>query len=407
MRATATLVKLVVIGFVGALGLIALASPATLTVTSDADRVRFVASEGVQQMRVEILSLAGQKLLDSGFIRSLTIDWKLQDQHGRSVSSGVYLYRVTIQDAFGQVSRRLGKVALRQETGISEITQPSDDPLLRPLSHTGPKWRQRLGQDGQDNYRIQRRSSSSEPFATMLSLDTNRLLTVRQIMFSPTSTNSASIIMDLPAGNVHIGRDSGINIGFSHFGGGGFSWCTNINAGSCAPRVRLTNSGRLGIGSPAAPDPPLDLLHVQGGDIRVGTGMTGCVKDNDGTVIAGTCPSDARLKQDVEPFPALLGKLAQLQPVHFTWKAQEYPEYGLGSARSFGLIAQEVERVLPELVTQDPRGFKAVRYNELALMLLQAIKELNAQNEQQAQAIRALQQRIEKLEKLVEVLTKK
>ena len=53
----------------------------------------------------------------------------------------------------------------------------------------------------------------------------------------------------------------------------------------------------------------------------------------------------------------------------------------LGTGRSFGLIAQEVETVLPELVTSDERGFKAVKYSELPLLLLQAVRELKAEND--------------------------
>ncbi|MEO8436464.1 MAG: hypothetical protein ABI596_16320, partial [Pyrinomonadaceae bacterium] len=61
--------------------------------------------------------------------------------------------------------------------------------------------------------------------------------------------------------------------------------------------------------------------------------------------------------------------------VHFYWRATEYPDKAFGKSESFGLVAQEVEKVLPELVTEDEKGFKAVRYHELPLMMLQAIKE--------------------------------
>jgi endosialidase-like protein len=133
---------------------------------------------------------------------------------------------------------------------------------------------------------------------------------------------------------------------------------------------------KVGIGTSS----PLDKLDVNG-DIRIGTGTTGCVKDRDGTVITGTCASDVRLKRNIEPFAPVLQALVQLQPVHFDWSALEHPELNLGNTRSFGLIAQEVETVLPELVTEDERGFKAVKYNQLPLYLLQAIREVKAQND--------------------------
>jgi len=114
-------------------------------------------------------------------------------------------------------------------------------------------------------------------------------------------------------------------------------------------------------------------------------------------VIAGTCSSDARLKKDVEPFPAVLERVVQLRPVHFFWRAEEYPELKLGTERSYGLVAQEVEAVFPELVTEDERGFKAVRYGQLPFLLLQALRELKAENDslREAQAAELIRLRAE------------
>jgi hypothetical protein len=140
--------------------------------------------------------------------------------------------------------------------------------------------------------------------------------------------------------------------------------------------MTILSTGLVDIGTTT----PADRLDVNG-DVRVGTGTTGCVKDSDGTVIAGTCSSDARLKRDITPFPQLLDKLAQLQPVHFYWRTDEFPDRHLGSRLSFGLIAQEVEKTMPELVTNDENGFKVVRYNKLPFLMLQAIKELKTEND--------------------------
>jgi hypothetical protein len=97
--------------------------------------------------------------------------------------------------------------------------------------------------------------------------------------------------------------------------------------------------------------------------------------------ISGFCSSDARLKRDITPFPRLLDKVAQLQPVHFYWRTEEFPDRHFGTAQSFGLLAQDVERILPELVREDEEGYKAVRYNEIPLLLLQAVRELKAEND--------------------------
>ena len=142
---------------------------------------------------------------------------------------------------------------------------------------------------------------------------------------------------------------------------------------------------------------PADRLHVAG-DIRVGSGSTGCVKDADGTVIAGACSSDARFKRDVTPFPKILDRLVRLQPVHFYWRTTEYPEKAFGESRSFGLVAQDVEQVLPELVTEDEKGFKAIRYNKLPLLILQGLKDLKADNDSLRRENGTLKQRLEEQE---------
>ncbi len=142
-----------------------------------------------------------------------------------------------------------------------------------------------------------------------------------------------------------------------------------------ANAVRMTRdtAGKLGIGTTS----PLEKLQVAG-NLRVGTGTNGCVRDADATVIAGTCSSDARFKRDITAFPKVLNRLAQLQPVHFFWNTREHPERGFGESLSFGLVAQEVERIMPRLVTEQDDGYKAERYNKLPLLMLQGIKELKA-----------------------------
>ncbi len=133
-------------------------------------------------------------------------------------------------------------------------------------------------------------------------------------------------------------------------------------------------TGNVGIGATLIPD----KLTV-GGDVRVGLGVIGCVKDADATVIAGTCISDVRVKKNITRLPAVLASITELSPVHFNWRTDEFPERALGEERQLGLIAQEVERVLPRLVVEGEDGLKRVRYSDLPLLLLQATKEQQQQ----------------------------
>lgn len=154
---------------------------------------------------------------------------------------------------------------------------------------------------------------------------------------------------------------------------------------SSTPVTRLTvgGDGRVLIGSAAA---ALDTLHVVG-DARV----LNCVKNTIGTGIAGTCPSDARFKRDVAPFGPSLDIVSQLRPVHYFWRTAEFPERGFGSGRTYGLLAQEVETVAPDLVTTGADGFKAVDYTKLPLLAVQAIRELKEHNDAVERRLAALE----------------
>ena len=132
-----------------------------------------------------------------------------------------------------------------------------------------------------------------------------------------------------------------------------------------------TNAVKVGIGT-RIPGKTLDVV----GDIRA----RGCLIAG-ATTIGGTCFSDVRLKVNIEPFAPVLAKVALLQPVHFDWNGAEYPDYDFGTSRSSGLIAQQVEKIFPEYVSEDERGLKQVNYSELPYLMLEAIRELKAQND--------------------------
>jgi trimeric autotransporter adhesin len=152
---------------------------------------------------------------------------------------------------------------------------------------------------------------------------------------------------------------------------------------------------------------PDERLQVAG-DIKIGTsGTNGCLKNYSGAGMIGTCSSDMRLKTNIQPFGRVLDRVARLQPVHFTWRANEFPTYRFGDGLNVGLIAQEVEQEFPELVQTDERGFKTVNYTELPYLTLAAVKELKAENDALKARNAALESKLDALADRVARLEKK
>ncbi|MDR3608408.1 MAG: tail fiber domain-containing protein [Oligoflexia bacterium] len=85
--------------------------------------------------------------------------------------------------------------------------------------------------------------------------------------------------------------------------------------------------------------------------------------------------SDARLKKDVQPLQSALEKISSLQGVSYFWK--DAKKFSPG--RQIGFIAQEVEKIFPEVVRTDVKtGMKAIVYDHLMAPLVEAFKELKA-----------------------------
>jgi len=131
------------------------------------------------------------------------------------------------------------------------------------------------------------------------------------------------------------------------------------------------NTGNVGIGT-ASPIAKLDV----NGSINIASGSDVCIS-------GGAClstASDRRFKDNITNFDSALAKLSGLQAVTFNWN-QLYAErnpLGMTSTPQYGFIAQEVEKIIPELVFTDKDGYKSVKYISFIPIILEAVKELNA-----------------------------
>jgi hypothetical protein len=142
---------------------------------------------------------------------------------------------------------------------------------------------------------------------------------------------------------------------------------------------------------------PLNPLHVNGTvRLALATGPTAlCYTGTPGSAVIARCPlSDARLKTKVLPLANTLDKLEHVRGVSFEWNEQYRSLAELSERREIGVLAQEVERVFPELVSLTDDGYSRVDYGRLTAVLIEAVKELRKEND-------ALKRRTEALERAI------
>jgi hypothetical protein len=132
------------------------------------------------------------------------------------------------------------------------------------------------------------------------------------------------------------------------------------------------------------------LLCPAGGYVGIGTSTPGYRLTVNGTAwcSAGAWTgSDLRWKENFLPLSNVMPDIQSLMPVSYDLKIDEFPHMGFEDGRQIGLIAQDVEKIFPELVRTDNNGFKSVSYEKLSVVLLEAIKEQQQQIETQNQKI--------------------
>jgi hypothetical protein len=96
--------------------------------------------------------------------------------------------------------------------------------------------------------------------------------------------------------------------------------------------------------------------------------------DTSGNVTASDfiATSDIRKKKDITPIENALEKVDQLQGVTYKFKEGDEKE-------KVGLIAQDVRKVLPQVVHEDTEGFLSISYGPIVSVLIEAIKDLKQQ----------------------------
>ncbi len=182
--------------------------------------------------------------------------------------------------------------------------------------------------------------------------------------------------------NIALGYNAGSDLTYSD--------SNNIDIGSAgvANDGAATNSGVIRIGIPGQQS----AAYIQGvySKIIPSKGSDEVYISNTGQL--GTKKSSARYKRDIHDMGNASAKLLKLRPVSFRYK-----EDPTGTIQ-YGLVAEEVERVYPELVSYGADGkVESVHYTELTGMLLNELQKQASENARQTEKIRKLSGQVAEL----------
>jgi hypothetical protein len=176
---------------------------------------------------------------------------------------------------------------------------------------------------------------------------------------------------------------------------------TGVGIGTKIPQELLHVNGSVRVGNGSEDTPALYLgskddgfYHLTSGDAGINVIVNnvqeflfadggGFHADADITAFSTTVDSDIRLKENIKPLEKNLEKVLQLKPSSFRWKIQD-------RENDIGLIAQDVEKVIPELVKEkssigktkeflDGDKHKTVDYSKLTTFLIGAVQEQQKQ----------------------------
>jgi len=154
-------------------------------------------------------------------------------------------------------------------------------------------------------------------------------------------------------------RTTGFGVGKLHFLVDDASDANSVTLAES--RMTILPNGNVGIGVTA----PTVKFQVAGDATISGKFNSNGIQES----------SDVRFKKNITPLSDALSNVMRLEGVSYNWKQEEFPDRNFGSQKEIGVIAQEIEKIYPELVGTDKDGYKSVQYSHLVPVLIEAIKE--------------------------------
>jgi hypothetical protein len=180
----------------------------------------------------------------------------------------------------------------------------------------------------------------------------------------------------LGSGNIAIGYQAG----FNNFGNNNI-YIGTVGSGFTSDTIQIGTQGTQN----------QTYIAGIGGDAIGGTTVVPVVIDTTSGLL-GVAPSSQRFKQDIQTMDDASHELLSLRPVTFKYKPKIDPE----GSRQFGLIAEEVAKLDPDLVARDAKGeILTVRYEAINAMLLNEFLKEHRTVEEQQTTIRGLNQKSE------------
>jgi hypothetical protein len=145
---------------------------------------------------------------------------------------------------------------------------------------------------------------------------------------------------------------------------------SSIPAGIVSGSSQVTLSSTTGGGTAS---------NVQFNSLGIGMAASATAGRIDATNdVVAFSSSDIRFKENIVPIQDALDKIFKISGNTYNWKEENKIEHGY-EGNDVGVIAQEIEAVLPQLVQTRENGFKAVKYDKLVALLIEGIKEQQQQ----------------------------
>jgi len=125
-------------------------------------------------------------------------------------------------------------------------------------------------------------------------------------------------------------------------------------------------------------------------------GSNGLVIVNGSGTYSGTWTqaSDKRFKKNIKPLDNVLSKVKQIDGVRYEFRKNEFSNKNFPDGKQIGVIAQQVEKVFPELVKTDKKGYKSVAYQNMVAVLIESIKEQQKQIDKLNEKVNSLEKEI-------------